>query len=130
MSIKKIAEKVGVSVSTVSRVLSRPDYKCSSKELREQIFEAAREMNYVPNESAKNLRSGNCRQSEPYRICILVTRTSGSDTDPFFSELVGIIQTEINKNMCIIKRMQSYSKGMVKQNKMKHIFGWQRVKDV
>ena len=36
----------------------------------------------------------------------------------------------INKNMCIIKRMQSYSKGMVKQNKMKHIFGWQRVKDV
>lgn len=23
--------------------------------------------------------------------------------------------------MCIIKRMQSYSKGMVKQNKMKHI---------
>ena len=96
MSIKKIAEKVGVSV-TVSRVLSRPDYKCSSKELREQIFEAAREMNYVPNKSAKNLRSRNCRQSEPYRICILVTRTSGSDTDPFFSELVGIIQTEINK---------------------------------
>ena len=36
----------------------------------------------------------------------------------------------INKNMCIIKRMQSYSKGMVKQNKMKHIFGGQRVKDV
>lgn len=32
--------------------------------------------------------------------------------------------------MCIIKRMQSYSKGMVKQNKMKYIFGWQRVKDV
>ena len=31
--------------------------------------------------------------------------------------------------MCIIKRMQSYSKGMVKQNKMKHIFGGQRVKD-
>lgn len=105
MSIKKIAEKVGVSVSTVSRVLSRPDYKCSSKELREQIFEAAREMNYVPNESAKNLRSGNCRQSEPHRICILVTRTASSDTDPFFNELLGIIQTEINKNMCMLVRI-------------------------
>ncbi|MCI7349294.1 MAG: LacI family DNA-binding transcriptional regulator [Ruminococcus sp.] len=34
MSIKEIAEKVGVSVSTVSRVLSKPEYKCSSKELR------------------------------------------------------------------------------------------------
>ena len=62
MSIKEIAEKVGVSVSTVSRVLSKPEYKCSSKELREQIFAAAREMNYVPNESAKNLRSGESKK--------------------------------------------------------------------
>ena len=30
MSIKKIAEKAGVSISTVSRILNRPDYKCSS----------------------------------------------------------------------------------------------------
>ena len=29
MSIKKIAEKAGVSISTVSRILNRPDYKCS-----------------------------------------------------------------------------------------------------
>lgn len=71
MSIKEIAEKVGVSVSTVSRVLSKPGYKCSSKELREQIFAAAREMNYVPNESAKNLRSGENKKSEPYRLSII-----------------------------------------------------------
>lgn len=105
MSIKKIAESIGVSVSTVSRVLSRPDYKCSSKELREKIFAAAREKNYVPNESAKNLRSGSSSLSEPHRICILVTRTASSDTDPFFSELTGIIQTEINKNMCMLVRI-------------------------
>lgn len=102
MSIKEIAEKVGVSVSTVSRVLSKPEYKCSSKELREQIFAAAREMNYVPNESAKNLRSGESQKNEPYRLSILVTRTDNSDTDPFFNELIGLIQTEINKNMCML----------------------------
>lgn len=105
MSIKDIAEKVGVSVSTVSRVLNRPDYKCSSKELREQIFAVAREMNYVPNESAKNLRSGKSKKSEPYRISILVTRTGSSETDPFFNELIGFIQTEINKNMCMLMRI-------------------------
>ncbi len=105
MSIKEIAEKVGVSVSTVSRVLSKPEYKCSSKELREQIFAAAREMNYVPNESAKNLRSGENKKSESYRLSILVTRTNSSETDPFFSELIGLIRSEINKNMCMLMRI-------------------------
>lgn len=102
MSIKEIAEKVGVSTSTVSRVLSKPDYKCSSKELREQIFAAAREMNYVPNESAKTLRAGENKNSEPYRMGILVTRTNGTETDPFYDELIGIIQTEINRNLCML----------------------------
>ena len=36
MSIKKIAEKAGVSISTVSRILNRPDYKCSVPGLREK----------------------------------------------------------------------------------------------
>jgi len=75
MSIKEIAEAVGGSVSTVSRVLGRPDYKCSSKELRERILAAARKMNYVPNESAQNLRKGEVRKSDPYRMYIIVTRT-------------------------------------------------------
>lgn len=102
MSMKEIAERVGVSVSTVSRVLSSPDYKCSSMELRDKIFAAAREINYVPNESAQNLRKGDYKASEPSRIFILITRTDRADTDPFFSELVGCIQTEINKKMCIL----------------------------
>ena len=102
MSIKTTAEKVGVSVSTVSRVLGNPDYRCSSKELRERIFAAVREMNYVPNEYAKNLRSGEIKSSEPYRLSILVTRTEGTETDPFYSELIGFIQSEINKNMCML----------------------------
>lgn len=105
MSIKEIAEKVGVSVSTVSRVLSKPEYKCSSKELREKIFAAAREMNYVPNESEKNLRSGESKKSESYRLSILVTRTNSSEADPFFNELIGLIQSEINKNMCMLMRI-------------------------
>ena len=51
MSIKKIAEKAGVSISTVSRILNRPDYKCSIPGLREKVWNLAMEMNYVPNEA-------------------------------------------------------------------------------
>ena len=55
MSIKKIAEKAGVSISTVSRILNRPDYKCSIHGLREKVWAIAMEMIYVPNDPRAQL---------------------------------------------------------------------------
>ena len=55
MSIKKIADSVGVSPATVSRVLNNPDYHCSSPELRDKIWNTAMQMNYVPNENELSL---------------------------------------------------------------------------
>lgn len=57
-TLKKIAEITGVSLSTVSRVLNNPDYRCSSPEIRDKIWEAAMELKYVPNKAAKNLKMG------------------------------------------------------------------------
>ena len=48
MSIKKIAEKVGVSPATVSRVLNNPNYHCVKEGLRDRIWKAAIELNYAP----------------------------------------------------------------------------------
>lgn len=58
MSIKKIAEQTGVSPATVSRVLNNPNYRCSQEGLRDKIWKAAMEQNYVPNEAARNLKMG------------------------------------------------------------------------
>ena len=66
MSIKKIAEQAGVSISTVSRILNRPDYKCSIPGLREKVWAIAMKMDYVPNEAARNLKKG--KQSRDSRI--------------------------------------------------------------
>lgn len=37
MSLKKIAQMTGASVSTVSRVLNSPDYQCQDSAMTERI---------------------------------------------------------------------------------------------
>ena len=58
MSLKKIAQMTGASVATVSRVLNHPDYQCQDKKLTERIRQAARELDYVPNQNARQLKIG------------------------------------------------------------------------
>lgn len=106
MSIKKIAQKAGVSPATVSRVLNNPDYHCSSRELRDKIWQIAMDFNYVPNEAARNLKLGVApKQEKTYYINVLMTRTEESQTDPFFSELLHVIESEIHKRMCILVKV-------------------------
>ena len=106
MSIKKIAEKAGVSPATVSRVLNNPNYKCSVPGLRDKIWKTAIEMNYVPNEAARNLKKGvSAKQEKTWYINILMTRTDSSTTDPFFAELLRVIESEIHDKNSILSKV-------------------------
>lgn len=106
MSIKQIAEKAGVSPSTVSRVLNNPNYMCSSKEIRERIWKAAMDLNYVPNSAARNLKMGIKEQdSKIYYISVLMTRAEKASTDPFFEELLRVIESEIHKQVHILTKV-------------------------
>ena len=55
-TIKDIAKMVGVSPSTVSRVVNRT--APISEETQEKIREAMKKLNYHPNSTARNLASG------------------------------------------------------------------------
>ena len=57
---KDIAEKLGVSVSVVSRVINNSGYV--SKEKRERVLKAAKEMGYVQNPIAMALQQNRTRQ--------------------------------------------------------------------
>ena len=58
-NIVDIAEKSGFSITTVSRVLNgKADKYRISKATQQKIKSVAEELNYVPNEFARNLRSG------------------------------------------------------------------------
>ncbi|MCR5625240.1 MAG: LacI family transcriptional regulator [Lachnospiraceae bacterium] len=106
MSIKKIAELSGVSPATVSRVLNNPDYKCQSPEVRNRIWRVAIDLNYTPNLAARNLKLGVSSEAEKtFCINVLMTRTDAVHTDPFFSELLHVIESETHKNNCVLSQV-------------------------
>ena len=95
MSLKKIAEMVGVSPSTVSRVLNHTSETCASKEIQNKIFAAAREINYQPNQSAKQLRSCAQPAASSHHISIILARITTLEADPFFSELFRSLEIDL-----------------------------------
>ena len=105
MSIKKIAQMTGCSPATVSRVLNNPDYKCSKPGMREKIWKAAMDTNYTPNEAARNLKKGQTTGQNNYYIDVLMTRMDGYHADPFFQELLRVVESQIHKNSCILSRI-------------------------
>ncbi|MBQ4293900.1 MAG: LacI family DNA-binding transcriptional regulator [Lachnospiraceae bacterium] len=106
MSLKEIAKKAGVSPATASRALNDPDYRCRSEEIRNRIWEAARELHYVPNLAAKNLKTLRSEeQQQVFHLNILITRTDGARTDPFFDELLRSLEGEFHRRFCILNNI-------------------------
>ncbi|WP_077533048.1 LacI family DNA-binding transcriptional regulator [Massiliimalia massiliensis] len=54
VTIKDVAQKTGLSVSTVSLVLNHKPHRIS-EETKQRVLEAAKEMNYHPNQLAVGL---------------------------------------------------------------------------
>ena len=88
-NIVDIAEKTGFSITTVSRVLNGKAEKYRiSKATQQKIKSTAEELNYVPNEFARNLRSGKSKT-----IALIVP----SLKNPFFAEIASAVNTEVRK---------------------------------
>lgn len=88
-NIVDIAEKSGFSITTVSRVLNgKADKYRISKATQQKIEAVAEEMNYVPNEFARNLRTGKSKT-----IALIVP----SLKNPFFAEIASVVNAEVRK---------------------------------
>ena len=55
-TIKQVAEKAGVSIATVSYVVNRSRFV--SDPLKQRVYAAMRELDYLPNHMARSLRGG------------------------------------------------------------------------
>lgn len=76
IKITDVAEKSGVSVTTVSRVLNNRGY--ISQKTRDRVYQAMKELNYQPNEMARSLF-----RKKSNMIGLIIPAVS----HPFFSEL-------------------------------------------
>jgi LacI family transcriptional regulator len=86
LNIKDIAKIAGVGVSTVSRVINNhPDVKAQT---REKVLQIVEEYNYIPNNSARNLK-----RSDSKNIGVLVKGIH----NPFFSKIVQSIEQRIDE---------------------------------
>ena len=94
MSLKEIADRTGVSVSTVSRVLNNRPGGCVSSQVRERVWKAAREMGYQPNLHARNLKQGTSSRVLPC-ISVILARTDAPQEDPFFIQCLDDLSAEL-----------------------------------
>lgn len=86
VTIKDIAKMCGVGVSTVSRAINNhPDINQTTKDM---IMNVIKDHNYVPNNSARNLK-----RQDAKCIAVLVKGIS----NPFFSSMIDIIERETHK---------------------------------
>ncbi|MGL4912702.1 MAG: LacI family DNA-binding transcriptional regulator [Romboutsia sp.] len=92
ITIKDIAKKCGVGISTVSRAINNhPDI---SEETKNMVMEVIKESNFIPNKSARNLKLVDTKT-----IAVLI---KGID-NPFFQNMIRVFEEEIqNKKYTFI----------------------------
>ena len=105
MTLKDIASRAGVSVSTVSKVLNDQNTKAASEEVKRRIWDTVRESDYVPNSNAQKLRKKNesTEEKEHYYYALVCARSENNKSGMFFSELSSAIEYEAYQRNYILR---------------------------
>lgn len=84
VTIKDIASEAGVGIATVSRVLNNSG--SASSDVREKVMRAVRDLNYIPNNNARNLKLGHSK------TIVLLAKTI---VNPFFQKMIPVIERQV-----------------------------------
>ena len=91
-TIRDVAKAAGVSVATVSRVLSGSGH--ISADTRQKVLDVIRELNYIPNSSARTIAS------HKSNMVGLIVDTPFS---PYMSEIIGYVESALkNKDIDLV----------------------------
>jgi LacI family transcriptional regulator len=90
-SIREVAKRAGVSLGTVSNVLNRPEIV--AEETRQRVQLAIKEIGFVRNGSARQLRAGNSQS-----IGLLMLDVA----NPFFTEVARGVEDAASEAGCVV----------------------------
>lgn len=95
--LKDIAEKVGVSISTVSRVIQNDSSRNVNPEIKRKVWMAVKEMGYTPNENARRLVYSSEEKKRQTKMIGWLANPRIANENPYFSKIfIGISET-LNK---------------------------------
>lgn len=113
ITLKDIANDVGVSISTVSRTLNRDSSKKSSPETETKIWEAAQRLGYAKLNLPSDVPELSPIQAGPpaaeKSIAIILASEDKNFSHPFFGEMLSFLLEEINKSGYPLKQVLSAS---------------------
>jgi len=112
ITIHDIAREAGVSSASVSRVLSNSNYPVSEK-LRNKIMNLAEQMNYIPNEIGKQLKTDN-----NMTIGVIIPTIS----NPFYSAVTLGIEEVARKQGYHVLLCNSLQDGQLEDDYLKTLF--------
>lgn len=92
--LKDIAEHVGVSVTTVSRVINNDPTRNVDSEIKKKVWMAVKELGYTPNEHARRLVNAAGHQVKKTKRIAWLASPRLADENPYFSKIfTGISET-------------------------------------
>jgi len=103
ITIKDVAKLAGVNISTVSKVFN--NYPGISEATKQKIFDAAKELSYIPSKSAAELSRG----VQPYLGLIINNLNTNSAKDEYIFRIVGGVQeraSELDMDLTLFTTMQ------------------------
>lgn len=98
VKLKDVAEYVGVSISTVSRVISNDTSRSVNAETRKKIWDAVTKLGYQPNRIAKQLVKGSGQKNQPsFKIGCIVAVPQNKYNHPYFSVILEGIEKGLSE---------------------------------
>ncbi|WP_163100149.1 LacI family DNA-binding transcriptional regulator [Peribacillus alkalitolerans] len=97
--LKDIAEHVGVSISTVSRVIQNDQTRNVNPETKAKIWEAVKQLGYIPNQHARNLVTNKQEKNHTRTMKIgWVANPKHAETNTYYATMYSGIRDTLDDN--------------------------------
>lgn len=94
-TLRDVARRAGVSVSTASRAISGDRTRPVARETQERVWEAVSFLNYQPNATAQRLAHGVNGVTRTFNIGLVLGNVSYKFSDPFWSSVLNGVDEEL-----------------------------------